>query len=67
MELDKFYQKKSECVGLRNSIRNHSHYGPCLNGSKYQDFCEKNNTLDKCINIIDDAIKLREKIIEKKI
>lgn len=66
MELDEFYQKKSECVELRNSIKNHSHYGPCLNGSKYQDFCEKNNTLDKCIKIIDDAIELKEEIIEEK-
>lgn len=66
MKLDKFYQKKSECVRLKNSIKIHSHYGSCLKGSKYQYFCEKNDNIDKCINILDNGIKLKEEIIEEK-
>jgi hypothetical protein len=65
MVLDEFYSKKNRCLELRSSIKNNSHYGPCLNGSKYNDFYDKSNELDSCINIVKLAIKLKEQIIEE--
>lgn len=50
---------------LRNCIKNHSHYGPCLNGSKYSYFCSKSNQLDKCIDCYKKATRLKEEIIEE--
>lgn len=62
---DEFYNQKNRCIDLKNSIHNHSHYGPCLNGSKYDYFLSKSNDLDKCINIFEQAINLKEEIIKE--
>ena len=48
---------------IRNDIRNHSHYGSCLNGSKYSTFRDKSNELDKCRNYRNEINKLEEDII----
>lgn len=50
---------------LRSSIKNHSHYGPCLNGSRYDYFCKKSNELDEYIDIDSKGYKLKEEIIKE--
>lgn len=60
-----FYNQKNRCIDLEKSIRNHSHYGPCLNGSKYDYFRSKSKDLHKCINIFEQAINLKEEIIKE--
>lgn len=60
-----FYFVKNNCINLRDSIKNHNHYGPCLNGSKYNYFSEKCKDLDKCIHIFDKATQLEENIIKE--
>ena len=50
---------------VERDIKNHSHYGPCLNGSRYSTFCEKTNELDKCKNYRNEADKLKEDIIKE--
>lgn len=50
---------------LRTCIRNHSHYNDCLNGNRYNNFLEKSNKLDTCINYYKRATSLKEKIIEE--
>lgn len=46
-------------------IKNHSHYGPCLNGSRYSYFCSKSNELDTYIDIESKGYKLKEEIIKE--
>ena len=53
----------AEC--LRSSIKNHSHYGPCLNGSRYDYFRKKSNELDTYIGIDSKGYKLKEEIIKE--
>ena len=48
-----------------SEIRNHSHYGPCLNGSRYSTFCEKVNELSACKNYKEELYKLKEDIIKE--
>lgn len=50
---------------LRSSIKNHSHYGPCLNGSRYSYFCSKSNELDTYIDIDSKGYRLKEEIIQE--
>ena len=50
---------------LRNSIKNHSHYGSCLNGSRYRIFHEKSNILDLCNNYKKNVNRLTKEIIEE--
>ena len=52
----------AECI--ESDIRNHSHYGPCLNGSRYSTFCEKANEVKTCKNYRDEVYKLKEEIIK---
>jgi hypothetical protein len=50
---------------LRSSIKNHNHYGPCLNGSRYSYFCSKSNELDTYIDIDSKGYRLKEEIIQE--
>ena len=50
---------------LRSSIKNHNHYGPCLNGSRYSYFCSKSNELDTYIDIDSKGYRLKEEIIKE--
>jgi hypothetical protein len=50
---------------IRYQIRNHSHYGSCLNGWRYSKFLEKSSELDTCLKYENEVTKLKEDIIEE--
>ena len=54
-----------EAVLARDAITNHSHYGTCLNGSRYRNFDEKRNQLNKSLEYRTKAFQLKEAIIEE--
>jgi hypothetical protein len=59
------YYYISSAESIEKEIRNHSHYGPCLNGSRYSTFCEKSNELSKCKNYRKEVYELKEDIIKE--
>ena len=55
-----------EADGIRREIESHSHYGPCLNGSRYSNFSDRRNILSKCMDYNKELINLKEEIISEK-
>ena len=56
---------QDEAVGIKNEITSHSHYGSCLNGSRYNTFNKNRDELNEALEYRDRLYKLKEEIIKE--
>lgn len=54
------------CERLKSRIENHSHYGPCMNGSVYEDFKSERDKLYEIRNCYDELIRVEKELIDDK-
>lgn len=54
-----------EAEGIKNEIESHSHWGPCLNGWRYDNFKSRRSDLSTCMSYNKELADLKERIISK--
>lgn len=54
-----------EAEGIQKEIESHSHWGPCLNGWRYQNFKDRRSALSSCMSYKKELAELKEGIISK--
>lgn len=54
-----------EAVRIRDEITSHSHYGTCLNGSRYSTFDNKRSELSQSLEYRKRLYNLKEQIIKE--
>lgn len=54
-----------EAEGIQKKIESHSHWGPCLNGWRYDNFKERRSALSTCMRYNKELAELKEGIISK--